>query len=72
MLLKGRLAALGGAGHDAVSTFAARPYMLDGCPKTSYDTDARVRLLDEWGVDKGLVFPTIGILWDKEDDAELL
>ena len=28
-------------------------------------------LLDEWGVDAGVVFPTIGILWDKEDDPEL-
>ena len=35
-----------------------------------YDTDARVQLLDEWGVDMGLVFPTIGILY-KEDDPEL-
>jgi predicted TIM-barrel fold metal-dependent hydrolase len=30
-----------------------------------------VALLDDWGVDAGAVFPTIGILWDKEDDPEL-
>ncbi len=72
VLLEGRLAALGGAEHDAVRTFTdpALTY-LDGCPKASYDTDARVKLLDDWGVDMGLVFPTIGILWDKEDDPEL-
>jgi predicted TIM-barrel fold metal-dependent hydrolase len=34
-------------------------------------TDARLRLLDDWGVDASIVFPTIGILWDKEDDPEL-
>jgi len=72
VLLKGRLAALGGAEHDAVQTFVDKSLTyMDGCPKASYDTDARIRLLDEWGVDKGLVFPTIGILWDKEDDPEL-
>ena len=72
ILLKGRLAALGGAEHDAVQTFTDPELTyLDGCPKASYDTDARIQLLDEWGVDMSLVFPTIGILWDKEDDPEL-
>lgn len=72
VLLSGRLAALGGVEHDAMQAFTdpALSY-LDGCPKASYDTSARVRLLDEWGVDKGVVFPTIGILWDKADDPEL-
>ncbi len=72
VLLSGRLAALGGAEHDAVQAFADPGLTyLDGCPKASYDTDARVQLLDEWGVDMGVVFPTIGILWDKEDEPEL-
>ena len=72
ILLKGRLAALGGAEHDAVQTFTDPELTyMDGCPKASYDTGARIQLLDEWGVDMGLVFPTIGILWDKEDDPEL-
>ncbi len=72
ILLKGRLAALGGAEHDAVQTFTDPELSyMDGCPKASYDTGARVQLLDDWGVDMGLVFPTIGILWDKEDDPEL-
>lgn len=72
VLLAGRLAALGGAEHPAVQAFADSSLTyLDGCPKASYDTDARIKFLDEWGVDAGLVFPTIGILWDKEDDPEL-
>ncbi len=72
VLMKGRLAALGGVEHHAPELFIKPdiPYM-DGCPKASYDTDARVQMLDEWGVDAGVVFPTIGILWDKEDDPEL-
>ena len=51
-ILSGRLAALGGAEHDALQTFTDPSLnYLDGCPKASYDTDARVQLLDEWGVD---------------------
>ncbi|MDG2113989.1 MAG: amidohydrolase family protein [Actinomycetota bacterium] len=72
VLLKGRLAALGGVEHNAVDLFttADLPYS-EGCPKASYDTAARVEFLDEWGVDAGLVFPTIGILYDKPEDPEL-
>lgn len=72
VLLKGRLAVLGGVDHQAPELFMYPdiPY-LEGCPKASYDTDARVKLLDEWGVDAGVVFPTIGILWDKPDDPAL-
>lgn len=72
VLLSGRLAALGGVDHQADEIFASSTLSYrDGCPLASYDTDARVALLDEWGVDAGVVFPTIGILWDKEDDPEL-
>ncbi len=72
VLLKGRLAVLGGVEHEAPALFMTPdiPYM-QGCPPASYDTQARVKLLDEWGVDAGVVFPTIGILWDKADDPEL-
>jgi predicted TIM-barrel fold metal-dependent hydrolase len=72
VLLTGRLAALGGVEHETAEVFTSSDLRyLDGCPPASYDTQARVALLDEWGVDAGLVFPTIGILWDKEDDPEL-
>ena len=72
VLLKGRLAALGGVELPAQTLFTQPdvPY-LEGCPLASYDTQARIELLDEWGVDAAVVFPTIGILWDKEDDPEL-
>jgi len=72
VLLAGRLASLGGVEQQAAELFMRPeiPYM-DGCPPASYDTDARIKLLDEWGVDAGVVFPTIGILWDKPEDPEL-
>lgn len=72
VLLKGRLAALGGVDHAAEQLFIEPdiPY-LEGCPPASYETQARVELLNEWGVDAGVVFPTIGILWDKPEDPEL-
>lgn len=72
VLMKGRLASLGGVEHAADELFMQPdiPY-AEACPPASYDTSARVALLDEWGVDAGVVFPTIGILWDKEDDPEL-
>jgi uncharacterized protein len=72
VLLAGRLAGLGGVDHEPEQVFRSGGLSyLDGCPRASYDTAARVALLDEWGVDAGVVFPTIGILWDKEDDPEL-
>jgi predicted TIM-barrel fold metal-dependent hydrolase len=72
VLMSGRLASLGGVEHDAAALFMQPdiPYQ-QACPPASYDTAARVALLDEWGVDAGVVFPTIGILWDKADDPEL-
>jgi predicted TIM-barrel fold metal-dependent hydrolase len=72
VLLSGRLASLGGVDHNPGELFIdpGVPY-LTGCPPASYDTQARIQLLDEWGVDAGVVFPTIGILWDKQDDPEL-
>jgi predicted TIM-barrel fold metal-dependent hydrolase len=72
ILMRGRLAALGGVEHLAHELFTSAdvPY-LAGCPRASYDTAARVALLDEWGVDAGVVFPTIGILWDKPEDPRL-
>ncbi len=72
VLMTGRLASLGGVEHSAGQLFMQPdvPY-AEGCPPASHDTAARVALLDEWGVDAGVVFPTIGILWDKPDDPEL-
>jgi predicted TIM-barrel fold metal-dependent hydrolase len=66
------LVGLGGVELDAAELFTRDDLeYLDGAPAASMDTGARVELLDRWGVDAGVVFPTIGILWDKEEDPEL-
>lgn len=69
-LLKGVLAGLGGANLPRKSIFIpGQTKYMDGCPPASYLPPERVRLLDEWGVNAGVLFPTVGILWDVADDG---
>ena len=69
-MLKGVLAGLGGANLPRETLFVpGQKKYLDGCPPASYLPEERVRMLDEWGVSAGVVFPTVGILWDTADDA---
>jgi hypothetical protein len=72
VLLDGRLASLGGVEWDAADLFRRKelPYAA-GCPRASWDTQARLALLDAWRVDACVAFPTIGIVWDKDDDPAL-
>jgi predicted TIM-barrel fold metal-dependent hydrolase len=72
IVLSGTLAGLGGVHVERAQLFSGAMKYLDGCPPASYDATARVRLYDEWGVDAGLVFPTIGILPFVTDDMDLL
>lgn len=69
-LLRGVLAGLGGANLERQRLFVpgAVQYM-EGCPPASYLPEERIRMLDEWGVDAGVLFPTVGILWDVEENA---
>ncbi|HZU74860.1 MAG TPA: amidohydrolase family protein [Acidimicrobiales bacterium] len=71
VVLAGTLAGLGGVHRDRMDLFAGGLRYVDGCPPASYDPDERVRLYDEWGVDAGVVFPTIGILPFPCEDNEL-
>jgi predicted TIM-barrel fold metal-dependent hydrolase len=69
-LLKGVLGGLGGANQDRTRLFV--PGMVsyqEGSPPASYLPQERIRMLDEWGVSAGVVFPTVGILWDVADDG---
>ncbi len=70
-MLKGVLAGLGGAHLPRKEVFSGGKTYMDGCPPPSYDPDARARMLDEWQVDYGVLFPTIGILPFPTDDVEL-
>jgi predicted TIM-barrel fold metal-dependent hydrolase len=61
-VLEGMLAGLGGAHLPRASLFGPGMTYLDGCPPGSFDVDGRIALYDAWGVDTGIVFPTICIL----------
>jgi len=70
-VLAGILAGLGGAHLSATQLFTTSNRYADGCEPASYDPAARIRLLDAWGVDRGVLFPTIGILPFPTDDMAL-
>ncbi len=70
-VLQGRLAGLGGAHIPRHQLFAAGLKYIDGCEPASYDPAARIAMLDDWQVDKGVLFPTIGILPFPTDDMPL-
>lgn len=71
VVLAGRLAGLGGANLSSEALLMGGLRYEDGCPPASYDPAARLKLMDEWGVDRALCFPTIGILPFPTDDMDL-
>ena len=71
VVLRERLAALGGAHIDRIKLFTQPLKYVDGCPPASFDPAARVAMLDEWRVDRGVLFPTIGILPFPTKDNDL-
>jgi len=70
-VLSGVLAGLGGAHRDRTQLFTGGLTYADGCEPASYLGSERAKLLDSWGVDKGVLFPTIGILPFPTDDQDL-
>jgi predicted TIM-barrel fold metal-dependent hydrolase len=70
LVAPGALAVLGGVNIEPRSRlFDGTLKYRDACPPASYDPAARVAMLDEWGVDMGVLFPTVGILWTPEDSG---
>ncbi|MGE5596392.1 MAG: amidohydrolase family protein [Hyphomicrobiales bacterium] len=65
VIMSGGLSGLGGTGTPRANL----PYMtyLEAAPLASFDTNERLKLFDEQNIHGGVVFPTIGILWDTED-----
>ena len=65
IVMSGGLSGLGGAETNR----ADLPYMtyLESAPLASFDTEERIKMYDEKGLAGGVVFPTIGILWDSDD-----
>jgi len=72
VVLPGGLAGLGGIEHDRVTLFSGGLTYADASPAASYEAGARKALLDEWGVDGCVSFPTIGILPIPTDDLDLI
>jgi uncharacterized protein len=69
-MLRGMLAGLGGANLERQKLFVpGLVSYMEGCPPASYLPEERIRMLDAWGVDAGVLFPTVGILWDVADDG---
>lgn len=69
LLLRDSLAALGGVELVREGLFdpKSRLTYLDGAPRASMFGPDRLQLYRDWGLSAGLVLPTIGILWDKDD-----
>lgn len=63
--MRNRLAQLGGIDLDPdVALTGARLRYEDGCPPGGYDPAARLRVMDDEGIDVALLYPTIGICWE--------
>lgn len=72
VVMAGNLAGLGGAGMGPAKLFGGGIGYRDGCPPASFDPAARLELYRDWGIDAGVVFPTIGILPFECNDNDLL
>ena len=70
-VLSGMLAGLGGAHLDRKHLFTPGMTYADGCEPASHQPVARAAMLDDWKVDVGVLFPTIGILPFPTEDVQL-
>lgn len=64
-LIRGHLGVLGGIGMNPEQLHQnGKMTYTDGCPPGSYDPRARLKVMDEEGIDIALLYPTIGICWE--------
>ena len=60
-----------GRGAEEMKPSAERTY-VNSAPFGSMDAKERLQLLDQDGIDKAILYPTIGLLWEAEvEDTEL-
>lgn len=71
VVLQGVVAGLGGAEADKTRLFSGAMSYVNDNPLDSHDPHARARRMDQWGIDRAVVFPTIGILPFPTDDHVL-
>jgi len=64
--MRGRLASLGGIELDPAEALALGKELRyeDGCPPGGYDPAARLKVMDDEGIDIALLYPTVGICWE--------
>jgi predicted TIM-barrel fold metal-dependent hydrolase len=69
--VKGSLGLLGGMGEEDLRPSPERRYM-DNIPFGAGNAKERVQLLDQENLDRSVLYPTIGLLWEAEvDDPEI-
>jgi predicted TIM-barrel fold metal-dependent hydrolase len=71
VVLEGPVAGLGGAEADKAKLFGGQMSYVRDNPLDSYDPAARLARMDAWGIDRAVLFPTIGILPFPTDDQDL-
>ena len=71
VVLEGVVAGLGGAEADKTELFSGKLSYRRDNPLDSYDPHARAARMDQWGIAKSIVFPTISILPFPTDDLAL-
>jgi predicted TIM-barrel fold metal-dependent hydrolase len=64
--MRNGLAGMGGIELDRAAVLERRERLRyeDGCPPGGYDPAARLRVMDEEGIDIVLLYPTLGICWE--------
>ena len=63
--LRGQLGALGGIEMDSARLLTrGQVTYAEGSPPGGYDPHARLRVMDDEGIDRVLLYPTIGICWE--------
>ncbi|MGA1675423.1 MAG: amidohydrolase family protein [Pseudomonadales bacterium] len=71
IVLEGAVAGLGGAEADKSALFSGRLSYRRDNPEDSFEGHARLRRMNEWGISKSVIFPTICILPFPTDDQDL-
>lgn len=71
VVLDGVVAGLGGAEADKLDIFSGRLSYRRDNPRDAYDPAARLARMDEWGISRSVIFPTISILPFPTEDLEL-
>ncbi len=64
--MRNGLAGMGGINLDAAAALDRSGTLRyeDGCPPGGYDPAARLRVMDDEGIDVALLYPTLGICWE--------